>query len=103
MKLSKQNAESKYLFGLDEFKSPVQVGFVDNPEKLKHFHNEVFEYFLVCSGHIVMEVKGIEVRVSEGEALCVEPGEKHMIKESSGDFKCFIVKYPIDQKDKTIC
>ncbi len=102
MKLSKQNSESKYLFGLDEFKSPIQVGFVDRPEKLKHFHSEVFEYFLVSSGHIIMEVDGSEIRVSSGEVLCVEPKEKHMVKECSEDFKCFIVKYPVNQKDKII-
>lgn len=46
----------------------------------------------------------VSARLLKGdEVLCVEPGERHLIKDFSKYFSCFLVKYPIDQKDKTLC
>ncbi len=103
MKIARKEKGLKYLFGQDDFPSPIQIGLITEAEKNLHYHQKIYEYFLIARGKLIVEVNGIESIVKEGEVLCIEPQEKHLIKKYSSNLLCFLVKYPIDQKDKIIC
>lgn len=79
---------------------PVAIGFADTGVNEPHIHDEMFETYLVASGHSVAEVDGRRVALEAGDMLVVEPGEVHTFVESSDDYRHFVVQAPFVAADK---
>ncbi|MHA1271533.1 MAG: cupin domain-containing protein [Candidatus Helarchaeota archaeon] len=71
-------------------------------EKLnKHYHNEVEETFYFISGSCRMFVDDTEIITRPGDAIRVDPKEKHsMINENDTPVKMVFIKCPYIPDDK---
>ena len=77
------------------------VKFLPGEELGSHYHNEVEETFYFPHGAPKMIIDGNEMRVREGDAFRVEPGETHnIVNDSSADVTAVFIKCPYDPKDK---
>ena len=63
--------------------SPVEIGVTEVLTRVPqseclHFH-DYHEYYLVLEGDGMLQVEGQEVRLTAGQTVMVEPGEKHRV------------------------
>ena len=94
------NSGKKWLLGIGESKSPVEIGYCEDCSDKQHFHKEVNEYYIVTEGSFEILINGRKTSVTKGQVLFVEPGEIHGITKTSPDLKCFLVKWPSGKEDK---
>jgi mannose-6-phosphate isomerase-like protein (cupin superfamily) len=78
----------------------IAVGYSDVGVHEPHVHERMFEVYLVARGTSVASVAGVEVRLSAGDVLVVEPGEHHTFTSSSSDYFHFVVQSPFVSDDK---
>jgi len=57
----------------------------------RHYHIEGRQFFYILSGHAVMEVEGVEYKISTGQGVAIEPGKKHQFKNVYDEPVKFIV------------
>jgi mannose-6-phosphate isomerase-like protein (cupin superfamily) len=79
---------------------PFPVGYAIKGINEEHYHEHMFEIYLVAQGQSKIVVNDTELTLSKGDVLVVEPGEIHMFVSSSGDYLNFIVHAPFIQGDK---
>jgi mannose-6-phosphate isomerase-like protein (cupin superfamily) len=92
----------EYLLGVNGSQAPVEIAYFELTKDELHHHAEVYEYYLLVMGSMVLEVDGERVELQAGDVCCVFPGEVHNIVARSDDLKCFLVKYPHRPTDKII-
>lgn len=68
----------------------------------KHYHERMFQIYLVARGQSVIVVNGTEFTSRQGDVLVVEPGEVHTFASSSKDYLPFVIHAPFVQGDKVI-
>lgn len=81
---------------------PVPVGYANEGIDLMHYHEKMYEIYLVAQGHSVMMIDGVEVTLKAGDAMVVEPNEVHTFVSSSEDYLHFVIHAPFVQGDKVI-
>lgn len=79
---------------------PVAVGWADRGVDVPHRHDVMSEVYLVARGTSVALVDGVQVPLSSGDMLVVEPGEEHTFVSSSPDYLHFVVQAPFVRGDK---
>ena len=57
----------------------------------RHLHQQMYEYFYVIQGKLKITVDGKIVELLADDMLFVQPGEKHMVQEASGDLKMLLI------------
>jgi len=75
--------------------SPIEIKYSEKTPLKKeepHFHLDIFEYYFVFNGEIVLEVEKEKVKLSRLELLMIEPREKHRIIEKNKDSSYLIIK-----------
>ncbi|MGV8168833.1 MAG: cupin domain-containing protein [Candidatus Nanoarchaeia archaeon] len=103
MQIKNTSSNKKWLMGVDDSISPIEIGFITNPNDILHYHNNVYEYYILVSGELKLLVNNKEIILKEGDVCCVEPKERHRIISSSKNFKCYLLKYPHLPEDKILC
>jgi mannose-6-phosphate isomerase-like protein (cupin superfamily) len=71
--------------------------------EVRHFHAAARQFFYVLSGSAVLEVDGVEWKLSAGEGLEVAPGARHqMFNRSAGPLEFLVVSQPHSHRDRTL-
>lgn len=79
---------------------PVAVGWADRGVDDPHRHSQMHEIYLVARGQSRALVDGVEVQLTAGDMLAVEPGESHTFIASSADYLHFVIQAPFVPGDK---
>lgn len=94
--------QGKWVF--EEGRHPLQVKVVTagemNPQE--HLHQRMYEYFYIITGKVKMAVAGRIIELVADDMLLVEPGEKHIIYQTSADLKMLLIMPPPIKNDKII-
>lgn len=79
---------------------PLPVGYANQGVADCHYHQQMYELYLVARGSSTALVSGKPVKLTAGDVLVVEPGEVHTFTESSADYFHFVVQAPFIPGDK---
>ncbi|MFK7804995.1 MAG: cupin domain-containing protein [Anaerolineae bacterium] len=97
------NKEAKgWFFGPWNSNVPVPVGFANEGIDLLHYHEQMYEVYLVGQGTSTMLVDGREVNLKQGDAIALEPNEVHTFTNSSDDYFHFVIHTPFVKGDKIV-
>jgi mannose-6-phosphate isomerase-like protein (cupin superfamily) len=88
------NAPKGWLAGPWNATLPIAVGYATEAIDDPHVHARLTEVFLIARGRARARVEYEDVDLSAGDALFVEPGERHTFLESLPDFLLFVVHPP---------
>ncbi len=80
----------------------VPVGYANEGIAEEHYHQAMFEIYLVAQGDSLIVVDGVEMLLRQGDVLLVEPNEIHTFVSSSEDYLHFVIHTPFVQGDKVI-
>lgn len=81
---------------------PIPVGFANQGIDLPHYHEQMYEVYLVARGSSVAIVGRREIALTAGDLLVVEPGEAHTFTTSSPDYFHFVIQTPFVPNDKVL-
>ncbi|MBX3016021.1 MAG: cupin domain-containing protein [Caldilineaceae bacterium] len=79
---------------------PVPIGYANTGIADCHYHQQMYEIYLVARGTTKALVDGHSVTLAAGDVLVIEPGEVHTFVESSADYFHFVVQTPFIVGDK---
>lgn len=79
---------------------PLPVGYANQGIADCHYHQQMYELYLVARGSSTAVVNGKPVMLIAGDLLVVEPGETHTFTKSSADYFHFVVQTPFVPGDK---
>lgn len=80
----------------------IPIGFANQGIDLPHYHQQMYEVYLVAQGRSTAVVNGREIDLSPGDLLLVEPGEPHTFTSSSADYFHFVIQTPFVPDDKVL-
>ncbi|MEM8860035.1 MAG: cupin domain-containing protein [Chloroflexota bacterium] len=89
-----------WYFGPWDSSVPAAIGYANEGINLVHYHEKMFEVYLVAQGSSIIEIDGARIQLNQGDAIAVEPGEVHTFLESSADYFHFVVQTPFIKGDK---
>ncbi|MCX6803742.1 MAG: cupin domain-containing protein [Candidatus Diapherotrites archaeon] len=102
MELADINCKRKWLLGVGESKSPVEIDYFAKAPDKQHSHKKINEYYIVTKGSFEILINEKRLSVKKGQVLFVEPGEVHGIIKTSPNLKCFLIKWPSIKDDKLV-
>ena len=70
---------------------PLAIGYATEGIDEPHRHTQQFEIYLVASGTATANIDGVEVPLAAGDVLVVEPREVRSFRDSSTDYRCFVL------------
>lgn len=79
---------------------PLPGGYANQGIADCHYHQQMYELYLVAHGSSTATVDGRLVKLTAGDVLVVEPGEVHTFIESSADYFHFVVQTPFVPGDR---
>jgi len=91
-----------WFFGPWNSEVSVPVGYANEGIAEEHYHQSMFEIYLVVQGQSVIVVNGIEMTLRQGDVLLVEPNEIHTFVSSSEDYLHFVLHTPFVKGDKVV-
>ncbi|MEZ4868618.1 MAG: cupin domain-containing protein [Caldilineaceae bacterium] len=97
---AEQNQPKGWLAGPWNSAVPVAVGYANEGIADRHYHQQMYEIYLVARGCSTVLVNGVEVVLQPGDMLAVAPGEVHTFCHSSDDYFHFVVQAPFVAGDK---
>jgi len=80
-----------WLAGPWESDLPIAIGYANTAVDAPHTHERVTEIYLVAQGSAVAVIDGVQVEVSAGDVVIVEPEEVRTFQRSSPDYRCFVL------------
>lgn len=99
--LSSPSGQAKgWLIGPWNSPVPLPVGYANEGIADCHYHQQMYEIYLVARGAGTALVDGKSIALTAGNVLVVEPGEVHTFTESSDDYFHFVVQTPFVPGDK---
>ncbi|KAA3665410.1 MAG: cupin domain-containing protein [Chloroflexi bacterium] len=81
---------------------PTPVGYANEGIDEPHFHEQMFEVYLVARGWSTAVIDNQTITLKSGDMLVVEPSEVHTFTESSDDYLHFVIHTPFISGDKTV-
>ena len=100
-----RNNESRpakgWCFELAHEKLPF-IGFANQGIHEPHYHQELYEVYLVARGNSTMLVDNTPVKLHAGDVIVLEPGEVHTFIENSEDYFHFVLHCPPAKGDKVV-
>ena len=78
----------------------IPIGYANQGISEEHYHQHMYEVYLIVQGTSVASVNEQEVTLSAGDILVVEPGEVHTFLSSSDDYFHFVIQTPFVAGDK---
>ncbi len=100
-KIDKGKSKGWYL-GPWNSKVSIPIGFAVKGINEKHYHERMFEIYLVASGESIVVVGGKTVKLKSGDILVVEPNEVHSFTNNSDDYMHFVLHVPFVKDDKVL-
>jgi mannose-6-phosphate isomerase-like protein (cupin superfamily) len=82
---------SGWIGGTWNWDLPVAIGYANEGIDEPHRHERQTEVYLVATGSAVARVDGVDVEVSAGDVLVIEPDEVRTFTSSSPDYRCFVL------------
>lgn len=81
---------------------PIPIGYANEGIDLLHYHEQMYEIYLVARGWSTAVVNNQSITLQAGDILVLEPGEVHTFKESSPDYLHFVIHTPFVPGDKVV-
>ena len=91
-----------WFFGPWNSEIPVPVGYANVGVSEAHYHEHMFEVYLVAQGSSIISVNGKELTLNQGDVLVVEPNEAHTFISCSEDYLHFVIHAPFVKDDKVL-
>ena len=98
--LSAAKQAKGWFFGPWNSKIPVPVGYATEGIDLTHYHEHMYEIYLIAQGSSVILIDDLKVQLKQGDAITLEPNEVHTFLESSEDYLHFVIHAPFVKGDK---
>lgn len=99
--LSNDPTQAKgWFFGPWNSGVPVPIGFANAGIREPHYHQQMYEIYLVARGSSIIRVNDQVITLEAGDAIAVEPNETHTFLDHSDDYLHFVVQAPFVQGDK---
>jgi mannose-6-phosphate isomerase-like protein (cupin superfamily) len=73
---------------------PAAVGYAHEAIDEPHLHLRATEIYLIAHGEITAVVEQDIVRLTAGDVLVIEPGEAHTFRDSTSDYRHFVLLLP---------
>lgn len=74
-----------------------------NISEVRHFHNQVRQFFFVLSGTAKLEVNGEHIILNPQEGIELEPLTPHqMINDSNKDVEFLVISQPTSKGDRVL-
>lgn len=102
VRLSADNKAKGWFFGPWNSSVPIPIGYANDGIDLMHYHEHMYEIYLVAQGSSTVLIDGVKVYLKQGDAIALEPGEVHTFLESSKDYLHFVVHAPFVKGDKVV-
>ena len=83
-------------------KVPIPVGYTNEAVNEKHYHEHMFQIYLVAKGESTVVVDDKVVTVNSSDVLVAEPNEVHCFMKVSADYLHFVVHAPFVKDDKVL-
>lgn len=100
-KVDQQKAKG-WFFGPWNTGIPIPVGYANEGIDETHYHQKMFEIYLVAQGQSTIIVGSNEFVLRKGDVFVVEPNEVHSFVASSDDYMHFVIHAPFVQGDKVV-
>lgn len=81
---------------------PTPIGYANKGIDELHFHEQMFEVYLVARGCSTAVINNQSITLKAGDMLIVEPGETHTFTDNSQDYLHFVIHTPFVRGDKVI-
>ena len=94
------NSGNKWLLGIGDSVSPVEIGHFTEVIDRPHKHEKTHEYYMIIQGSMRLFVNGIENVLKKGDVVYIEPGEIHHAEPITKEIEGYLVKWPHLQEDK---
>lgn len=91
-----------WFFGPWNSNVPVPVGYANEGIDLTHYHEHMYEVYLIAQGTSTILINDVKVHLKQGDAIVLEPNEVHTFLESSEDYFHFVVHAPFVKGDKVV-
>lgn len=91
-----------WFFGPWNSAVPVPIGYATQGIDQPHYHEQLFEIYLVAQGWSTVVLEGEEHTLRQGDVLVVEPKEVHTFAACSADYVHFVVHAPFVPGDKVV-
>ena len=91
-----------WFFGPWNSNVPVPVGYANEGIDLMHYHEKMYEVYLVAQGTSRMLIDGRQVDLNQGDVIALEPNEVHTFLSSSEDYFHFVIHTPFVKGDKVV-
>ena len=78
------------------------IGFANQGVSEKHYHCELCEVYLVATGSSIIVVDDVQITLSAGDVMVIEPGEVHSFVSSTPDYFHFVLHCPPVEGDKVL-
>lgn len=102
VKMSADTNAKGWFFGPWNSNVPVPIGYANEGIDLLHYHEKMYEVYLIAQGTSTMLVDGEAIDLKQGDAIALEPGEVHTFTQSSPDYFHFVIHTPFVKGDKII-
>ena len=102
IKMSANSDEKGWFFGPWNSDVPIPIGYANEGIDLLHYHEHMYEVYLIAQGTSTMLVDGKSVDLKQGDVIALEPNEQHTFTESSPDYFHFVIHTPFVKGDKVI-
>ena len=80
----------------------IPVGYANEGIDLLHYHEKMYEIYLVARGGSTAVIDDKTVHLKAGDMLVLEPNEVHTFTESSPDYLHFVIHTPFVKGDKVV-
>lgn len=80
----------------------IPIGYANEGVNQTHYHQQMYEIYLVAKGESMAVVNGQEVHLKTGDMLVVEPNEVHTFVWNTADYLHFVVHTPFVKGDKIV-
>lgn len=81
-------------------KVPVPIGYANEGIDQPHFHEKMYEVYLIAQGTSTAVVNDHPISLTAGDILVIEPGEVHTFIKSSENYLHFVIHTPFIKGDK---
>jgi mannose-6-phosphate isomerase-like protein (cupin superfamily) len=70
-------------------------------EEILHYHVSARQLFFILAGEATFEIDGKEIRAKASEAVRIDPGQKHFIRnQSSENIEFLVISQPATENDR---
>lgn len=100
----KQSIGNQKQWIFNDGSQPFQVRVIKAQEirLVPHIHKAMHEYFYVIKGELTLSVNHQSIDMKEDDLVVVEPGERHVVTQTSDDLLLMLIMPPPVENDKIL-